>query len=167
MATRTASRRSGPTRKLVWARTGPTAAVKSAGANSVRVDLLSAFQTSYGAQLLGCTVMRIRGSWMYVSAVGDIKQPMVAGIRVFDEAGNIALTPGPITDPHADWMYYEANMPWITQVAGTTYAGMTNFDVRSRRKIEELGNGLAMVFEDTATLARDMWYQASVLLALP
>lgn len=169
MASRTAVRRPGPRRKLVWARTGPVEnQTKTAGvAGTSRTDLLAQFQTTYGAQLLGCTVMRIRGTWAYVAAVGDIKKPITCGIRVFDEAHNIATLPGPITDPHADWMYYETLLANEPQVAGTTYTGRSVFDVRSRRKIEELGQGLAIAFEGNSAVAQDFWWQASVLLALP
>ena len=49
-----------PQRKFVWARTQHIFAVGSDQRN-YGVDLLQQFQQEYGAQLLGATVVRIRG----------------------------------------------------------------------------------------------------------
>lgn len=137
-------------RKFVWARrtlnNQPTPADQPFWLN-----ILDQFETEYGAQLLGATVMRIRGKIMFITPeVTNVNFAMAAGIIV-DSDENIAdgVDDGPWHAPHKDWMAYE---PVIFSGQDPTFQNYVwDIDVKSNRKIEELGQGLALVFDNRST----------------
>lgn len=138
-----------------------TDAVVPATPGALFVNLLGNFETTYGAQLIGCTAVRIRGVIKYDHAgAGDVSA--VTAIRVVDDQEVATLTGarGPLLDLYADWMMFEP----------TIRSGLTEdehvFDVQSSRKIEELGQGLYVAIQSTSVA---LTYQGvfSVGLKLP
>ena len=161
MARQTRSRVSRGTsqrRKLVWARS-ITSNLVLAGNGTTNDPLLADFQTTYGAQLIGCTVVRIRG-WLKVSSTLPEDEFVVVGIRVITDTETLPAAAGPIVDPHADWMYYDV-------LQEGSLDGGRYFDVKAMRKIDELGQGLSMIFEHAGATATNIDLVVSVLVALP
>jgi len=145
---RTVSR--GTRRKFIWARHD----VANQSTNQIfGSDLLSQFETLYGAQLIGCTVVRIRGT-MWATSEGGVGTTNTARIGVRVESGTgldlsvaLPVASGPFTDDSADWMLWE---PFTNTIGPSgqyphTLIGRT-IDVRSSRKIDELGMRLIGVF---------------------
>ena len=116
---------------------------------------LGQFEGTFGAQLIGCTVMRIRGV-ASAAIVGD-PTPSVAeayaavrlGARIIDHV-DIAPTDYAVgamygNQAQADWFMFE---PFMLDNSGTTTAGqevdttsaseIRMIDVKARRKIDEL-----------------------------
>lgn len=156
-------------RKFVWARSFGTGIV-AAGDVGLTVDLLEDFKAALGSDILGCTVMRIRGE--YLLDQGPVaeseSQIAVVGIRTFTEPLD-ATEELPLTTPHADWMSYEP----LTTVhhPGDTANYKVNrrvIDVKSSRKMEELGEGLGLFVEhNTVGVAAGFTWALSIGLKLP
>ncbi len=155
-------------RKFVWARQNGQVAVDSD--QGITIDLLSNFQQAYGADILGSTVMRVRGTVFWNS--GDVTLTAISavvGIRVADQTELQADAEGPISSMHADWMAYQTT---ILDSGSDTYyqADRLGIDVRSSRKMEELGQTLALSFGTDAAAggtALTAKYILSVGLKLP
>jgi len=155
-----------PRRKFIWAR--QAGLVSGGPASGGEVDLLQLFNQTYGADLVGATVMRIRGIMAVRSA--NIGQHLVAGVRVMADGGPpfSATTEGPNVQPFADWMLYE---PFTTDVASgnSTDVSARVIDVKSARKLEELGDGLRLQWNmppgNVVTVTFD--YTLSIGLKLP
>lgn len=165
----------GTRRKLVWARhaeeqfTVPTATFNA-------LNLLGTFETAYGANLIGCTVVRIRLRWS--AFIADTTGQPVAGlgVRVADEADITTSAPadplGPLSDLHADWMAWDTTLMTVLQ-GGTTNPSLAGplasryLDVKAMRKFDELGQGVYAVFEHTAAVNVVYNVSTSVLVALP
>jgi len=169
MAIRRSSNRRGTPqrRKLVWARTTPTAPTFTAAGTTVLIPLLSRFETVYGADPVGTTVMRIRAKLSFRSSTAGNQIRTVAAIGVLP-AGVTAATVSPASQEHLDWMYWQTFH--YEPVIATEFAtiNMWDVDVRAKRKMEELNQTLFLVIgnwhsADTVNYS----YSASTLLALP
>lgn len=176
--------RRGKTSKFVWARTSGQVTTQAGQLNSFGVDLLAQFQQEYGAQLLGATFVRARGL-MFPRAPGISAAAQFGGIAAMiveqdqilnDEAQRIAYQPG--NRRHDDWLAW---MPFF-QVGGatpgrpaTSFNGSSdyNVDIKSSRKIEELGQGLHLWMGHDPNLGGnpeqeiDLYYSLSLGLKLP
>ena len=172
--------RRAPLRKFVWARTQGTLS----GPATLGADLLDEFQTEYGAQLLGSTVVRVRGYCVPVmTAASDPPAPgqiiqgnwglIVESDNDLDDPTDIARSP--IGRAHDDWMAWQ---PFWTsgdytgppQAGGSSNPQADEFsvDIKSARKIEELGQGLHIWYSYvTGTGTVDLWYDLSIGLKLP
>lgn len=175
-------------RKLIWARqplaiTTLTNINASQGGSIESNDLLAGFRSEAGLLKgpVGLTAMRIRlhinfdlttdGITNTVRQFGGIYY----GVRVFDttELSELDVTElpnrGPYLDPHADWMTW-GRVPAKTNI-GTNVVGWEEVDVRSMRKIEELGQTLGLVLQATTGSAtgvlQTITASTSVLFALP
>lgn len=170
-------------RKLIWARSldlyQPPAALPAAG---TAVDLLAQFRAD-GGSTLGCTVTRIRMDLSYQisnpGAVNLTSQDMLAvGIIVDQLQANQAEVPRPGVEEHADWMYwrrraYTTNdfsaVPYGTGTA-PVYLMTEQIDVKSQRKLEELGETLWCVLDPSYSTGAPIVgvnVNCSVLLRLP
>lgn len=154
----------------------------AAGDDPVRgFDLLAQFQQEYGAQLLGATVVRIRG---YIRP-----GPFVGG-PVGTLRGTFGIIVGKdnddYSDPtmsveqreHDDWLAY---LPWVAGVpAGDVYSPDIRWttsnvqadpfavDIKSSRKVEELGQTLQLWrSEPTGSGQAGMEWHLSMGLKLP
>lgn len=128
---------------------------------------MTGFQAAYGADLIGATIRRIRGWHFFRSGNAGNSVRVSAGIGVFP-AGVTTAAVAPSGNKHLDWMWY--NDFFAEPVVATEFSqvNMMDRDVRSQRKMEELGDDLLLVLSnihptDPVTYA----YSSSVLLALP
>lgn len=191
--TRFSSRRAlKPRRKLVWARhsDGIVIPVDDPAGTQNRY-LLDDFETRYSADLIGVTIMRIRGV-MTAGLVGDSDAQegygaIRVGVRVTDHAdinqtdySNDAMYD---TQAYADWMLFE---PFMLDALGAIASGdiaeatagseVRRIDVKSRRKLGELGETLELVAgrpvtggvdPPANTMAVRLRWDLSILVALP
>jgi hypothetical protein len=153
-------------RKFVWARslTGELAAIGTV----TESNLLADFETRYGANLIGATVARIRGVIAVRPDATPADTTVVVGVRVGSDTDTV-LT-GPTAQPYEDWMLWE---PFILAATGTgvtqTQTAMTRVvDVKSMRKLEEIGEELHIVASQTGTeTATELGWALSIGLLLP
>lgn len=164
---RVATRR-GARRKLVWARQANTGAAIAAGAGATfGADLLTPFRTQLEARTPGITIMRIRLQWRLVQVTSQ-SRAVIMGIRQYTEStgtpGQDATDlAGPAEDPHADWMAYDSHLLGASNESDL----QRDVDVKSMRKLDEVSDSLAIVFQAPDELAAQVRYVASVLVALP
>lgn len=174
-------------RKLIWARMAPAITVLgNIGAGSTFTesqDLLQTFRTQAGitAGPVGLTVMRMRFTISTQNWATALFAQAVFGVRVMDSNEAIlaeadATNFGPVADPHADWMCYETIAPRGTSTAtATPPLAIVHqvIDVRSMRKLDELGQTLVCVAQSVPPnagvggLTQPFSVVSSVLLALP
>lgn len=159
-------------RKWVWARAGVVQL--AVGPNGVsRTNLLADFEQLYGAQLIGTTVMRIRGTVaVTTSAVGGFQRlRMAAKVESTQDPAPTSVD-GPYGSPHDDWMLWE---PFIVNGASTAYYGndvaARVIDVQSARRLDELGDELQLWFQagpdNQAATQVAVSYELSIGLKLP
>lgn len=163
-----------PLRQFIWARYATSLIVPAEG--GINRDILEDFEAEYGADLVGATVVRIRGiiALKPPADEGGAHVVIGAGIRTYGErntpsnADNLASEPGPFSGPHADWMMYRPIymadvIPYIEREV--------EIDVKANRKIEELGQSLMISLEQfpgsEATKAYDAFVNLSLGLKLP
>lgn len=185
-------------RKLIWARMAPAVTSLTTVANTVgglveTNDLLQTFRTQAGitAGPVGLTIMRIRMQIsLYLPATsffGEIASVggVYYGIKVVDlidaQSQEVAEQPlrGPQLSPHDDWMTWgRAPVRAIPDTTGGAPGvpiaiGTTEVDVRSMRKLDELGQTLLLCLQSTSAAAGigsavpGVVASTSVLLALP
>lgn len=143
----------------MWARTVQTQLVPAGAPDGFQANLLADFEASYGADMLGITVMRIRGEFITTNA------PAIWGIRVFSEPtlADLDDAQGPVSSPHLDWMMYHP-----TSLLPATPELRTVVDVRAMRKIDELGQGLLLhVQSQVIPSSPNISFNVSTLVALP
>ena len=162
MARRNVSR--GTRRKRIWARRTVTEASLAGGATAHSL-LLAGFEMEYGAQLIGCTVARVRMT-LTLDVGANAGNGLLFGIRVatVDQVSDLAVAPtyGPGSRSHADWMTWGLIAP---RSSDTHYS--ESYDVRAMRKIDELNQTLVLSVENPG-LGTVTWGGAiSVLVMLP
>lgn len=151
------SRPRAPRRKLVWARNAMGVVVNSGGTFSHFP--LAQFEGTFGAQLIGCTIMRIRGvasAALVGASVGEAFAAVRLAARITDHA-DLAPTDYAIgamfgNQAQADWFMFE---PFMLDNSGVTLANeevdttsaseIRQIDVRARRKFEELDQTLEIL----------------------
>ena len=180
-------------RKLVWARdaNGLVLPVDAPG-DPQRFFPLSNFESDYGAGLIGCTIMRIRGV-ITAALVGDTEVGVQGygacrvAARITDhvDANSTDYVDGTMygTQAQADWFMFE---PFMLDAGGEIASGdsaeasaameIRHVDVRARRRLDELNQTLEMLVgrpaEDSTfppfnTMPVRVRYDLSVLVALP
>jgi len=159
-------RGSGQRRKMVWARS-QTTGVTVPTVDGIQLNLLSNFETEYGANLIGATVVRIRGAVVLAPQVAGNSSAIFA-VRVSNDADATAGG-GPFDSPYADWMAFE---PFVTVDSGTLDptgdSPLTGrlIDVRAQRKLEEINEQLTAWIQ-SANQAHTFGAHLSILLKLP
>lgn len=150
------SKTSRPRRKLVWSRLLFNVTLNSVTPGTV-LDVLKPLEDDMGSSLIGCTVMRMRGHYAAqldnTGSLDDVMhqvciaaQPSTASIVT----GGVAVADLPRISPlgtpgkHNDWMWFEPFHLTDSPSSGLWQHSGT-FDVRSRRRVDELGNGVAIV----------------------
>lgn len=129
------------------------------------------FNTRYGADLIGFTLVRMRG---YMSATSTVAAglPLVAGVRLGTE-GEVAGTEfNPATlGANSDWMLYEpfVGFPDSGNATSQTYQSAREIDVKSSRKLDELDQTFFLYAgTDSATAGTITFrYHLSLLLMQP
>lgn len=149
--------RRGPRRKLVWARAAdlnitciPSTVPAPVDAQSV--DLLRDFESNYGAQLIGATIMRVRGLISVVpSQNGGQSFYGAIGLKVDNQ--NIAIDSAAqrvaSLSKYDRWFMYQ---PVVFQGGGSAIVApqlplQFMVDVRAKRKIDELDDTLWLCAE--------------------
>ena len=143
--------------------------------NFVSFDVLSQFKGVTGASITGATITRIHARTWITSAVvvGD----GLSDAFIVDQLDETQASPGiatstahvlsPAFSPNADWLLYRQ---WNAHPL-YGFAGPVNqweADIRSRRRLREIGDTLLYVFENrdaTATVSSSVHIRA--LLAMP
>lgn len=142
----------GPKRRLIWAENYNSVTISDDNQAGVG-NLLSQFENALGAEMLGYTVTRILGEYSWWSSGGsqvDAVRFFHGGIRVGDDV-TMDQVDEDVEDqavaraPYSDWMYRRVT-PWV-QTAGVeqqtqAFYNRQVIDIRSKRRIDELGQGL-------------------------
>lgn len=196
MPTRRSSSRRGfrarPRRKLIWARHADGIIIPTGDpAGTQGRYLLEHFEDRYDADLIGCTIMRIRGT-ITAALVGDSDAQegyaaIRCGARVTDHAdldqtdyANNAMYE---SQAYADWMMFE---PFMLDASGAIDSGeiaeasaaseIRRVDVRAKRRLQELNETLELLVGRPATdsseppfntMAARVRWDLSILIALP
>ncbi|WP_157034563.1 hypothetical protein [Corynebacterium jeddahense] len=153
-----------PRRKMIWVRdVGASPAATPTGAT----DLLTDFRAlNGGAQPLGVTVTRMRGRLAaQVSASPTFLTDMTVGAIVLPRTIPAADIPTPVTDLHADWLMWQP-MDGLGQGAASAAGFSVEIDVRSQRKMDEVGETLWLAWEGTG-LTTSLAWSISTLVKLP
>lgn len=165
---RSGSRRSSPRRKLVWARAWSGADISIAQNATAQIDLLSQFQALLGADLVGCTIMRIRGTVALQNTTAGLGLHAGFGIMV-GPADLTAAQTDPDAHPGDDWMYWRRFL--ANQAVAGEFARVDNFDfdVRAKRKLDEVALNLWGGFTNKNNAAGNIAisWATSTLIALP
>lgn len=135
------ARRSAPRRKTVWAREVSEPSNIGSGGGQLATSF-NDFKTRYGAELIGATLVRVRG-WITMENTDASANEIVLGVCIGDGQ---SVAPGPISDRHYDWMAYEP--VWFHAGQDSLYG--FRFDVKSSRKLDELGMAPYVVVESSA-----------------
>lgn len=155
----------------MWARVAGAITLSPGGFS--RGDLLADFQTTYGAQLIGATLVRVRGimACQTSAATTDFQGVRwAAAVEQNPGAAAMAAGDGPFTGDHKDWMVFE---PFA--VAGAGQIGVNQdpagrvIDVKSMRRIEELNEEFFYAAEADAgnTAAVTLYFDLSIGIKLP
>lgn len=134
-------------------------------------DLLDDFNTRYGADLVGFTVVRMRG-YMAVTSTVAACLPLVVGVHRASE-GEVASTEfNPATNgEYLDWMLYEpfVGFPDGGNGAAQTYMCAREIDVKASRRLDELDQTIMLYAgTDSATAGTiTLRYHLSLLLMQP
>lgn len=163
----------GTRRKFVWAHIRDTSTVPASGVPN-RLNLLGDFETALGAQLIGATVVRIRGVMSVVgtAVVGGVPNIVRAAAIVEPNPGSAAVAAdGPWGGQFNDWMLFEPFMDWGPAVVQTMPVGSRVIDVKSSRKIEEINETLflyvAAPVAPANSAAVQFTYDLSIGIKLP
>lgn len=159
-------------RKLIWARSTSGSSNVAMAANSAQsFDLLADVQTIIGGDVLASTIMGVRGRWGVSSdlAVAAPTSLVTAALVIYNASvGSPSLLPA-TQDRYIDWMareYWHVDPTTITPVRGALQA-YPNVQVRSRRKLEEVGESLFLCLQNQGAAAISFWYALDILVALP
>jgi hypothetical protein len=147
-------------RKFIWAR---TSASGSQGADSIgRTDMLANFESLYGAELIGCTVVRIRG---IIAITSDTELELMAFAAMVEPnpVGTLETGEGPLARPYAPWMLYE---PFTTLGDNTGAVSSRMIDVKASRKIDELDEQLSLYFQTPSGNAGSVSYTYTLSLGI-
>lgn len=173
MAIRRRPRMAAPRRKLIWARSQDVMVPALVPAAGTAVDLLAQFRTD-GGSTLGCTVTRVLLDFQLLWT-NDITTTDAMAVGVIVDQLQAAQTevPRPGVEPHADWMYWRRTGVSPVDLAitpsSTAVQSALAIDVKSQRKMEELGQTLWLVIDPTfgGTTTLTAQVNSSVLLRLP
>jgi hypothetical protein len=175
------SRTSSPAkRKIIFAR-GEFSGTNQGGGFTSRFEPLALFENGYGAQLLGATIMGIRGvvSTRNRSTVTTTIQAFNYGFIVEKAEASDLQTTSPTTSPVSNdrfgqWLWWEGwhTFPALAAVVGdsaTCDVYRHHFQVRARRKLAQLEDTLFFVCSSPTVAGGNLdWgLQYSVAVALP
>jgi hypothetical protein len=165
-----------PRRKTVWARFSNFTATLAGGSTSVLSPLAETETELGGNDLFGATLIRVRGeltATLTAAATADTFADFAYGLIVMPSEVGYSSTRSILVEGRwDDWMAYGGGMLY-TNVAGTGAIPAVSgarwpIDVRSRRKLDEIGTLVSLVFSNrTAGATVRFGGNLSFLLALP
>jgi hypothetical protein len=152
----------------VWARSWSDADISIAQNGTAATPVLAQFMAALGSDLLGCTIMRIRGTLAAQNQAGTAGLHLVWGIRVGDQ-GLLAAGVDPHSRPNDDWMIWDRLLANQAIAAESSRVDNMKFDIRAKRKMEELSQDLYIGWtnRNNSAVGITVSYALSVLLALP
>lgn len=163
-----------PRRKLIWARSFSPGVVIPSTSTAVQVPpvrfgLLDPFIAAYGADLIGCTIVRIRGR-LWESVPGAAATAVRVGMKINDnrtppDASENLYRPDDIGGAHDDWFGFHVLAGGPGTPDDMRYVDV---DVRSARKLDELGQRLEMLASSFSDVDGDfvLAHDLSVLVML-
>ncbi len=152
-------------RKLVWATSNVTVAALNAG-GVADLDLGAPLEVA-GSSLLGVTIMRTRLHYHvrdFAAVADQIETGMIIG-RSSDIGVNVAGQVSAAT-PENDWMLLTVLDP-VTSAAAVDAGARFDFDLRAKRKMQELNQKLVLSLFNNSAGAHTIDVFARVLVALP
>ena len=151
----------GQRRKLTWATFDQSVAFPAGGQVKI-VDLLSQLELA-GVSKLGVTVMRIHGRMLVPTAtVSQIEYAI--GVNPITTVGTVL--PNPNGDNDLDWMIFERRFAsWSGATLDANFEVVV--DIKSRRKVEEMGQTLTLNLWAPAVNAGTIPTFFRTLVALP
>lgn len=169
-------RRTSTRRRTVWVRArNSTTFTSGAPFNAFAADLLAGFSARYGADPVGCTLLRTRGIIaVSSSSAAGILATVACRVGQDRDATLTDTEQNPQTNgEYLDWYLYEPfvatsgagnSIPWN----GTDAVGRL-IDVKAKRKVQELDQTLIInAGSASATVTTvNLHYDLSLLLALP
>jgi hypothetical protein len=159
-------------RRTVWATVTATHSVPAANGYD-SIDLLAQYKAAVGADTAGITIARMHLRVIPTTGLTAIGNNFVHGIVVSetnDLGTNVVGAPRPAADLHLDWMYWD----WMyndSQGSGLTEldSGQQRIDIKSKRKMHQVGQTLLHVVQVPASAAFPTAIQVTgrILLMLP
>ena len=165
--TRQTPSRQMPRRRLVWSRSRNV--FVGVGTTGDGVDLLTTFRSAaeYGAQPIGVTITRVRGRVVLQETTATKTNDFLGlGLVVEDRNSAVADVPKPFADDHVDWMAW-LPMTAFGQDGITGQVASFEIDVRSQRRLDEVGQTLWLTMDAAVTSTFSVTIVLSVLLRLP
>lgn len=151
---RTARRRGGPRRKFIWARKAGRGIINAPDTEppGLNLDCLDDFKAAYGADLLGATLVRVRGQILVHIPDQAAMQAglVVVGMRTYTESpdGDVVDEETPLDQPYGDWLMYQPSIIWkgrqLVDPTNCYAVHRYDVDIKSSRRFEELGDGLLL-----------------------
>jgi len=158
-------------RKRVWARRNFSDAALSTTVESF--NLLSDFTGELGitATPPGVTVggLLLDYSITQEDTRAASTDALFMGIRVAQEA-TLSTIDGPLAEQHADWLWYEMvsfSAPTAGLSVGTVASLGGPLRIRAKRRMDEIGMTLVIVFEAVGTTTYSARISSSTLLIMP
>ena len=158
-------------RKLVWSSSNATVARSVGAGQSLNDDLLSNLRVA-GSSVLGGTVIRTH-SWVYVRFLTADTGPSVFMGYLVDTAPTGTNLINAQTDQQLDWMLLEFRTPSSGDGGQRLDVGTTELitaykhDLRSKRKMEELGERYFFCITNTGSNSITYSRFTRTLVALP
>jgi len=159
-------------RKTTWATFSGSTTLDADGTYET-VDLLLNFKTD-GGTTQGITVARTHLRLAVTTAVAatDIFYLGLIRGQNSDVGVDVVGAPDPQSDPYEDWMWWEERVASTMTGAGASFFGPSNnqgYDVKSKRKVEQLQMNYNLVLKRAVTAADDLIiaYSGRILLMLP
>lgn len=169
-----------PRRRTVWARVNGTINLQTGEPfNAQAVDLLASFQARYGADPVGCTLLRLRGVvGLRADSTAGYTAVVAARVGADHDAALTSSEQNPMTNgEYLDWFMYEPFIAGQTEFDGDspmdvwagTEATARVIDVKAKRKLEEMDETIIMNIGSGTPLETTLFghYSLSLLLALP
>jgi len=155
----------------VWATTIQDGLAINSGTFQTPLQLLGNLQVA-GSSILGATIMRTHAVINVAWSTSDNDPNIVFGFIVSDVgvAGGNAQNPIVSAGWGVDWMLWKAFMPSQSPsvvTAGTSWLAGTEIDLRSKRKVEELGDAYFFCCSNGGSAQVTVDVFARILIALP
>jgi len=149
-------------RRTLWAKWSMGTVLTLPATSKLRVDMSSILKIARPS-LGEYTITRIIGG-VHIFAAEGFRTEWAAGIIQHPSTVTVLEIPGPLVEPHADWMWmlHEAS-PTTAEVPDNLYYP---FDVSSQRKIAEMEGNFSMVFQNTSAVAVFVFTAGRTLIKL-
>jgi hypothetical protein len=163
---RPAVRRVGSRRSTEWAQTDLTVTLAANGQQNI--DLLAGLEVA-GSGVIGITILRTL-LWVRVQNWSGVSNYVRMGLIV-DDKGYVGTTQNLAASGYLDWYFHT---PLGPESSGATFNTATIWprngvamDIRSRRRISDMGRTSILAFSNSDAAARTIDVYARQLVALP